>query len=122
MLAQSVPENRYDSLKSSVLQEAYRKNDPVAVDVLDELAHYLGVGIANYITIFGPDLVVIGGGVFEALGKELLPKVKESARKRVFPEVSFRSTKITLSQLGDHAVALGTVAYAKACLDKKIGK
>lgn len=122
VLAQSVPENRYDTLKSSVLQEAYRKNDPVAVEALNELAHYLGVGIATYITIFGPDIIVIGGGVFEALGKELLPKVKESARKRVFPEASFRDTKITLSQLGDYAVGLGTVAYAKSCLDTKTGK
>ncbi|MCD8350006.1 MAG: ROK family protein [Planctomycetaceae bacterium] len=119
LLTQLVPDGRYATIKSSALQEAYRKGDEVAVEALDELAHYLGVGVATYITIFGPDLIVIGGGVFEALGKELLPKVKESARQRVFPEVSFKDTKITLTQLGDHAVGLGTVAYARACLDKK---
>ncbi len=119
LLTQLAPDGRYATIKSSALQEAYRKGDEVAVEALDELAHYLGVGVATYITIFGPDLIVIGGGVFEALGKELLPKVKESARQRVFPEVSFKDTKITLSQLGDHAVGLGTIAYARACLDKK---
>jgi glucokinase len=121
LLSQTVPEDNYATVKSSVLQEAYRRGDPVAVDALNELAHYLGIGVAAFITIFGPDLIVIGGGVFEALGKELLPKVKESARQRVFPEASFRDSKITLTQLGDHAVGLGTVAWAKHCLDQRLG-
>lgn len=122
ILSQSAPDGKFATLKSSVLQEAYRKGDEVAVESLNELAHYLGVGVASYITIFGPDLIVLGGGVFEALGKELLPKVRESARQRVFPEASFKDTKITLTQLGDHAVGMGTVAYAKNCLDKRLGK
>ena len=120
-LSQVVDDGNFATIKSSVLQEAYRKGDQVAVDALDELAHYLGVGVAALITIFGPDQVVIGGGVFEALGKELLPKVKESARRRVFPENSFRDTRIMLSQLGDHAVGLGAIAYAKSQLDKRKG-
>ena len=122
ILSQYAPDGNYATIKSSALQEAYRKGDAVAVEALNELAHYVGVGVAIYTTIFGPDLIVIGGGVFEALGKELLPKVKESARHRVFPEASFRDTKITLSQLGDHAVGLGCVAYAKSCLEKGTGK
>ncbi|MCC8167022.1 MAG: ROK family protein [Planctomycetes bacterium] len=122
VLAQYVQDGRYNTIKSSALQDAYRKGDAVAVEALDELAHYLGVGIGMYITIFGPDRIVIGGGVFEALGKELLPKVKETARLRVFPEPSFKDTKITLAELGDYAVGMGAVAYAKDCLDKKTGK
>ncbi len=122
MLTQMVPDGDFANIKSSALQEAYRKGDAVAVDALNEMAHYLGVGIANYITILGPDQIVIGGGVFEALGKELLPKVKESARRRTWPESSFKDTRITLSQLGDFAVGLGTVAYAMSRLDGKAGK
>ncbi len=121
LLGQTFPENGYATIKSSVLLDAYRKGDEVAVEALNELAHYLGVGVAAYITIFGPDAIIIGGGVFEALGKELLPKVRESARQRVFPESSFRDTKISLSLLGDHAVGLGTVAYAKMVYDKRMG-
>ncbi len=122
VLTQIVPDNDFATIKASLLQEAYRKGDQVAVDALNELAHYLGVGIATYITIFGPDLIVIGGGVFEALGKELLPQVKESARRRVFPETSYRDTRISLTQLGDNSVGLGAIAYARNRLDKETGK
>lgn len=122
ILSQIVPDGNFATIKASILQEAYRKGDQVTVEALNELAHYLGVGIATFITIFGPDLIVLGGGVFEALGKELLPKVKESARRRVFPEISFRDTRITLTQLGDNAVGLGAVALAKDRLDRRTGK
>ena len=37
MLSQSVPDGKYATIKSSALQEAYRKGDPVAVETLDEL-------------------------------------------------------------------------------------
>lgn len=119
LLSQSVPDGDFASIKASILQDAYRKGDAVAVEALDELAHYLGVGVAAYITIFGPDLIVIGGGIFEALGRELLPKVKESARKRVFPESSFKDTKITLAQLGDFSVGLGAIACARNKFEAK---
>jgi Transcriptional regulator/sugar kinase len=122
VLAQSSEDiSGYATIKSSVLQDAYRRGDAVAVEALNELAHYLGVGVAAYITIFGPDMVVLGGGVFEALGKELLPKVKESARNRVFPETSFKDSRIILSQLGDNAVGLGAAAYAKMAMEKRMG-
>ncbi|MDR1613211.1 MAG: ROK family protein [Planctomycetota bacterium] len=113
ILAEMVPNGNYATIKSSALQEAYRKEDPVAVEALRELAHYLGVGVASYITLLGPDMVVIGGGVFESLGKELMPFVKESARRRTWPEASYKDTKIILAQLGDHAVGLGAAAHAK---------
>ncbi|MDR2392301.1 MAG: ROK family protein [Planctomycetota bacterium] len=122
ILTQLVPDGNFATIKASLLQEAYRKGDPVAVETLDELAHYLGIGIANYISIFGPDLVVIGGGVFESLGKELLPKVRESARLRVFPAASFKDTRICLTKMGDNAVALGAMALARRQFDEGTGR
>jgi Transcriptional regulator/sugar kinase len=122
VLVQACPDGNYATVKSSVLRDAYRAGDQVVVEALDEMALYIGVGIAGMITLLGPDMIVIGGGVFEALGKELLPAVKESARKRTWPEVSFKDTKITLAQLGDHAVGLGAIAYAKRSLDRQMEK
>lgn len=117
VITQSCPDGNYATVKSSVLKDAYKAGDAVVVEALNEMAHYLGVGIASMITLLGPDMIVIGGGVFEALGKELLPTVKESARQRTWPEPSFKDTKITLAQLGDHAVGLGAVAYAMRSLN-----
>lgn len=101
-------------LRSSVLAEAYRGGDELVRDVVDEAARYLGIGVANMITILGPDTVVLGGGVFEALGRDLIGIVRTTARDHVFPPPSFKDTRIVLSRLGDDAVALGAVAYAQS--------
>ena len=118
VLTTGCPDGDYATIKSSAFQDAYRKGDAVAVEALRELAHYLGVGVAAYITLLGPSMIVVGGGVFEALGKDLLPIVKEAARQRTWPEASYKDTKIVLAQLGDYAVGLGAVAYARNRLDR----
>jgi len=100
------------NVRSGVLLKAYRSGDGLVRDVLAESARYLGIGIANLVTLLGPDTVVIGGGVYEALGRNLLPLVKAAAKKAVWPPASYKDTRIVLSALGDDAVALGALAYA----------
>jgi glucokinase len=99
-------------LRSGALARAYRAGDAVARAVLDEAADYLGVGVGNLITLLGPSVIVLGGGVLEALGEELLERICRQAALVAFPESSFADTAIRLAALGDDAVALGAVAWA----------
>ncbi len=100
------------TLRSGALVRAYKKGDSVVRDVVHEAVWYLGIGIAGVITLLGPDVIVLGGGVFEAFGKRLLGRVRRSAGEHTFPAASFKDTRIVLSALGDDAVALGAIAYA----------
>jgi len=106
---------QYGNVKSSILAKAYKAGDEVVVETLNEMAFYLGIGVGNMITLLGPDVIVLGGGVFEALGKELLEPVRRSAAAATIPEPSFKDTRIALAQLGDDAVALGAMMYARSC-------
>lgn len=99
-------------LRSSLLARAYRERDELAVEVLDEATEYLGVGVGNLMTLLGPSVVVLGGGVMEAMGELLIDRVRDAARQAAFPESSFDQTRIELAALGDDAVALGAVALA----------
>lgn len=99
-------------LRSSLLARAYRERDELAIEVIDEAAEYLGVGVGNLMTLLGPSVVVLGGGVMEAMGPVLLDRVRAAARQVAFPESSFEQTRIELAALGDDAVALGAVALA----------
>ncbi|GHV22770.1 transcriptional regulator [Planctomycetales bacterium] len=104
----------YDNVRSGILLEAYEAGDAVTVEAVTEAARYMGIGIGNIITLLGPDMVVLGGGVFAALGKEMLPIIKEAAKSATHPASSFRDTKILPAALGDDSVALGALAYARA--------
>ncbi|MFH1811234.1 MAG: ROK family protein [Pseudomonadota bacterium] len=101
------------SLNSSVIARAYRAGDAAMRIAVDEAAWYLGVGVASLIALLGPDHIVVGGGVVEALGDSYLAKVRASARVATFPAEAFAGVHIVRSQLGDDAVALGAVAHAR---------
>jgi glucokinase len=107
-----------DNVRSGILLRAYEAGDNVVMEALHELCWYLGVGVANFVTLLGPDAVVLGGGVFEALGEHLIELVRDSAEAHTFPETAFANVKLDLAQLGDDSVALGAVAYALRSLKR----
>lgn len=114
VLEEMVEDAGYDNIRSSLLKRAWVADDEVAKDTLRDAASYLGVGVGNLITLLGPSVVVLGGGVLEALGDELMPTVLKSAKEHTFPSRSFSDTRIELASLGDDAVSLGAMAYARA--------
>ena len=70
----------------------------------------LGIGIANLINIFNPEMVVIGGGVKDAWPL-FIGTTKAEIRKRAF-EVPAERTEIVPSRLGDDAGMVGAAAVA----------
>ena len=84
--------------------------DDAVREALIRAAEYIGIGVANVVTVLHPDLVVLGGGVAE-IGPLLFDTVRETVRRRVgmFPTDDLRIEK---SLLGDKAGALGGIALA----------
>lgn len=89
---------------------AAAKGDKAVADAIEKAARYLGLGIANAVTLTAVDHVVLTGGV-AALGELLLQPVRAVVRERVkmFPA---DRVQITCSTLGDKAGALGALALA----------
>lgn len=90
---------------------AATRGDEAVRDVLQRAAAYLGIGIANVVTILHPELVVLGGSVAE-IGALLFDTVRQTllARVGMFPTDGVRIEK---SALGDRAGLLGGVALAR---------
>lgn len=109
-------DGEYDNVKSKILRDAYLAKDAVTVETVHEMARFLGLGVGNMITLLGPDTVVLGGGVFEALGEELIARVREAAKESAWPPPSWGDTKVKLAALADDAVALGAMVYARDSL------
>ncbi len=84
--------------------------DTLVANAIERAARYLGIGIANAISITAVELVVITGGM-SALGELLLQPVREVIRDRVrmFPTDEVR---VACSELGDQAGVFGGIALA----------
>ena len=99
-------------LKSKKLKKAWKAEDPLTRRALGRACKFLGAGIGSVINLLSPDVIVMGGGVYEALGKELLPilipEVKRNALKACAENV-----RIVLAELGDDAVVLGAGVMAR---------
>ena len=89
---------------------AAKQGDRDALDAMRILGEGLGVGIANAINTFDPDLVVVGGGVSRA-GHLLLDPAREAAARFVIPGVGTR-TEIRLARWGPEAGVRGAALLA----------
>ena len=70
-------------LTAQTVFEASKRGDAVALEVVRDTAHFLGVGISNLINIFNPDTFVIAGGVTQA-GDLLFDPLRAEVRRRAF--------------------------------------
>lgn len=100
----------YNNVTSyEVFQEA-KKGDKVATEILDTALNYLGICVANIITSFDPEMVIIGGGVSKG-GDIVFERVEEVVKERCF-ETMANSCKIVPAGLGTDAGVIGAVALA----------
>ena len=86
-----------------------RAGDAKATAGLAEVTRYLGIGIANMVTVISPDRVVIGGGI-AAAGDLLLDPIRAELRRRV-RTTSLDEVSIATAELGVLAGAIGAAIH-----------
>lgn len=90
--------------------EAARRGDPVAVRAYLEAGRRLGHGVANLVSLFDPEIVVIAGGLARA-GDLFLDALRKAVKERAQP-ISAKLVRIVTSPLGAHANLLGVARLA----------
>ncbi len=102
-----------DRITSGILAEAYETRDPLVYEVISRSQHYLGIFIGSIINFIDPSMIVIGGGVAEALGEDYVEPVRAVAYQYAMNGRDARSVPIVLAELGDNAALLGAAVYAR---------
>lgn len=86
-----------------------RAGDALAIGGLAAVGRYLGIGIANMITVISPDRVVIGGGV-AAAGDLLFAPIRAEIARRVTMTSMDRVTLVA-AELGTWAGSIGAAVF-----------
>ena len=84
---------------------AYDSGDPLAKDVLNMAIEFWGMAVANYVSLFNPEKIIFGGGVFGP-AIQFLDRIKAEARKWAQP-ISINQVTIEASALGSNAGLIG---------------
>ena len=97
---------------SGSLAEAVKKGDKTVVRILEQAATWIGRGAAVAINLLSPDVIVLGGGMVEAMPNLFRKRAIESARNTCVS--AFRNTfKMVVAELGDDAAIMGAAAWAE---------
>jgi glucokinase len=86
-----------------------RAGDARSLRGLEEVGRYLGIGIANIVTVLSPDRVVIGGGI-AAAGDLLFEPIRAELRRRV-KTTSLEAVEVVGAELGTWAGAIGAAVH-----------
>ena len=84
---------------------AFAKNDPLAVRIINECVEYWGMAVANLVSIFNPEKIIFGGGIFGP-ARSLIPSIGKEAAKWAQP-VSMKRVTLDVSALGGEAGVYG---------------
>lgn len=94
-----------DGLTAKRICELAMTGDEWAGKAVDREAYYLGLGLANLVTMFTPDAIVLGGSVMKSASlflDSIRKIIRESCRL-----VPFDKTELTLASLGEDANLIG---------------
>jgi glucokinase len=89
----------------AVFEAAQRGNEKARM-IISELIRHLSTGISNYITLFVPEIIIIGGGV----SKGLSPYLDTIRQLKYLPPFSTYKFEIALSDLDELSGILGSAA------------
>lgn len=96
-------------ITAEIVSKAADQGDSVASEVIHQAGIYLGVGLANLVNIFNPELIIIGGG-FAKVGNRLLDPAMSEMKRRAFAWPASQ-VRLLAAKLGDNSGVTGAVAY-----------
>ncbi len=109
-----------DAMRGPDVTAAAKAGDAHALAVFHELGDWLGVGLANLVAAFDPDLVVVGGGLSEA-GDLLLTPARDALAARLVGGAHRTPPPVVRASLGPEAGFIGAADLARKKYEREVG-
>lgn len=113
-------EGKLDTMDAKIPFDAAQAGDVIAIDVIDRYMTDLATGLVNVISIFQPEIIVLGGGVSAQKDNLIIPLEKKIVEEIYGGEEAFK-TKIEVAQLGNLAGIIGAAMLYKLNEGKEVG-
>lgn len=97
---------------SGDIAKAYRQGDKLVVEAIHRSTKYLSMGIASVANLLNPSIIVLGGGLVDALGEPYLRQVRHELEGRPLLAAT-RAVKVVQAALGDDAGIIGGSLVAR---------
>lgn len=100
------------NIRSGTIQQAIEEGDEVVEQIMRDGARYLGLALGGSVNMLAPDVIVMGGGLIEAMPKLYLEEVGKVLARHVMPSYE-KTYELKAAKLGDDAGVMGAAAWAR---------
>lgn len=100
------------NIRSGILAKSIEAGDTVIQDIVSRAAEQVGRGIGSLVNVLAPDIVVIGGGLAEAMPDLYLAGAGKGAKRNVLPSLK-DCFEIRIAELGDYSSVIGAAAWVR---------
>ncbi|MCH2201119.1 MAG: ROK family protein [Fuerstiella sp.] len=101
-------------IRSGTLARAIEAGDAEIEKIVRRAARQIGRGIGSLVNVLAPDIIVIGGGLVEAMPNLYMEETVSGARRNALPSL-WKSCEIRVAKLGDYATAIGAASWGRQC-------
>jgi predicted NBD/HSP70 family sugar kinase len=99
------------TLQISDILHAAHHGDKLALNLIEETAYYLSIGISTLINLLAPQIIIIAGGLVEGADHLLMPPLTSGVRAKTLPWLQ-EHIDIRKSALGEYSAARGAATLA----------
>ncbi|MEO1981141.1 MAG: ROK family protein, partial [Fuerstiella sp.] len=99
-------------IRSGILSKAIAAGDTAIEEIVALAAQQVGRAIGSLVNVLAPDIVVVGGGLAEAMPELYLSETQKGAKRNVLPSLN-DCFKIRIAELGDNATVIGAAAWVR---------
>ena len=99
-------------IRSGALKQAIKEGDTLVEQIVRDAARQLGTAAGSIVNLLHPDIILLGGGLVEALPELYVKEVQSAANDQIMPSFK-KSFRVCASELGDFAAIKGAAAWAK---------
>lgn len=107
-----------EELTSYDVFSAYENGDIVATKIIEQCIEFWGMAVANIVSLFNPEIIIMGGGIFGPAVR-LIKEIRSEAEKWAQP-ISMKQVRIIESALSGDAGVYGAGFLARKKLIAKL--
>ena len=101
-----------ETITASAILKAAAEGDRLAYHLVEKAARYLGIGIANMVNIFAPEIVILGGMMVEE-SELLVELLKNALRTKALQKIG-EDLQVELSSFGSKEGIMGAISLGWA--------
>lgn len=105
------------AIRSGVIAAAIEQGDVSIEKIVRGAARWIGVALGSVVNLLAPDIVLIGGGLVEAMPKLFSSEIETAARENCMPAYR-KNFAVVVAKLGADAVGYGAAGWAEHLLPR----